>query len=303
MQGASKRLVKLGDYIEQVNGEAREGIGAIKGGQYQYFFIFSHESKAVKKRDVWIVKNIDRDEIVAEHRFTKSKVVVPINSTCYGMRRISGVDKIDVTNDLEFIIIRKFPDLQKILTLFEGKKRNLSFVKKWEKHVTGMLANLVFMRRFDVSAPGSRLLAFYSSVPMSPVGLMWSIKVPTEDAKCLSLWLNSTLNIMQVLRNRKETRGAFMQIDKYTLNDLLALNCRTLSIEEKEFLLKVFEKVKDQTFPSITEQLRNKFSGRIEIDNVILETLGFSGAEKRRLIDYVYPALANEIENLKALMK
>jgi len=36
---------------------------------------------------------------------------------------------------------------------------------------------------------------------------------------------------------------------------------------------------------------------------VVLRVLGFDEDEVRRILDYLYPALANEIEQLKALMK
>jgi len=143
-------------------------------------------------------------------------------------------------------------------------------------------------------------LAFYSSTPMAPLGLMWSIKIPKEDAKILSLWLNSTINILQVLQDRKETRGAFMQIDEYTLDEMLIINPKTLTIKHKEPLLQLFNKVKNQPFPSILEQLRDRFPLRVEIDRAVLRVLGFGVDEINRLLDYLYPALANEIQQHKS---
>jgi hypothetical protein len=303
LKKAQGKLVKFSRYLEEVNGEAREGIGAIEGGQYQYLFISSKESRAIKKRDVWIVKALKEKEIIAENRFLKNEVVVPMEATCGGMRRITGVSTIDVTEDLDFIVLKDFPDLPKFLELFKGKQRGSSFMSMWEKHVTGMLGNLAFMRRFNISAQGSKLMAFYSSTPMSPLGLMWSIKAPPEDAKFLSLWLNSTLSILQVLRDRKETEGAFMQIDKYTLNDLMILNPKSLPDEEKQHLSELFEKVRNQEFPNILHQLKNKFPLRVEVDRAVLRVLGFGDDEINRILDYLYPALANEIEQLKTLMQ
>jgi len=303
LQKEQSKLVKFGTYLEEVNGEAREGIGAIEGGQYQYLFICSKESRAIKKRDVWTVKALREKEVISENRFSKNEAVVPIEATCCGMRRITGVNTIDVTKDLDFIVLRDFPDLPKFLELFKGKERGLSFMSMWERHVTGMLGNLAFMRRFNISAQGSKLMAFYSSSLMAPLGLMWSIKAPLEDAKFLSLWLNSTPNMLQVLRDRKETEGAFMQIDEYTLNDLMILNPMALSHEEKQHLSKLFEKIRNQEFPSILHQLKNRFPPRTELDFAVLRVLGFGDVEINRILDYLYPALANEIQQLKTLMQ
>jgi len=42
---------------------------------------------------------------------------------------------------------------------------------------------------------------------------------------------------------------------------------------------------------------------RVEVDGAVLRVLGFGEDEVGRIPDYLYPALANEIEQLKTLMK
>jgi hypothetical protein len=61
--------------------------------------------------------------------------------------------------------------------------------------------------------------------------------------------------------------------------------------------------VKDESFPSILEQLKTRFPLRVEIDKALLRVLGFGDDEISRIVDYLYPALANEIEQLKRLME
>jgi len=63
------------------------------------------------------------------------------------------------------------------------------------------------------------------------------------------------------------------------------------------------EKVRDISFPSILEQLKTKFRLRVEIDKAMLRVLGFGDDEINRILDYLYPALANEIQQLKTLMQ
>lgn len=142
-------------------------------------------------------------------------------------------------------------------------------------------------------------MAFYSSIPTAPPGVTWSLKIPSEnDAKILAMWFNSSLNILQTLINRKETRGAFLQIDEYTLEDFQILNPKTLSEHEKGFLINVFEKSKGLDFPSILNQLKERFPARVEVDGAVLRVLGFGEDNVGRILDYLYPALANEIEQL-----
>lgn len=75
------------------------------------------------------------------------------------------------------------------------------------------------------------------------------------------------------------------------------------SQNEVENLLHVFNKYRNVKFPDIMNQLKNKFSVRVEIDKTILKILGFNDDEINKLLDYLYPALANEIEQLKTLMQ
>jgi len=51
------------------------------------------------------------------------------------------------------------------------------------------------------------------------------------------------------------------------------------------------------------EQLRGRFWARVEMDRAILKVLGFNEQETNQILDYLYPALTKEIEQLKTLMQ
>lgn len=133
---------------------------------------------------------------------------------------------------------------------------------------------------------------------------MWSIKgLTNENAKILTLWFNCALNLLATLVHRTETRGAWMKLHEYTIKELLMLNPDALSKSDRKKLLDLFNRVKDKSFPSLLQQIRSKFSVRVEIDKAILSVLGFGDDEIDRILDYLYPALAKEIQQLKNLMK
>lgn len=165
------------------------------------------------------------------------------------------------------------------------------------------LASLLISRRFDISAAGTKFVAYYSLLPMVGVD-MWSIKgVPQNDAKILTIWFNSSLGLLSILIHRTETRGAWMKLHEYMLKDLLILDPNKLTPEERNLLLEVFNKVREVPFPSVLEQLRGRFWARVEIDKAILKVLGFNETEANQLLDQLYLALAKEIEQLKTLMQ
>ena len=60
----------------------------------------------------------------------------------------------------------------------------------------------------------------------------------------------------------------------------------------------------------LVEELRRRgvvvapeVSFRVEIDRAILKVLGFNEQETNQILDYLYPALTKEIEQLKTLMQ
>lgn len=53
----------------------------------------------------------------------------------------------------------------------------------------------------------------------------------------------------------------------------------------------------------ILEQLKTKLPARLKIDKAVLRVLGLGDDEISRILDYLYPVLVNEIEQLKTLMQ
>jgi len=83
----------------------------------------------------------------------------------------------------------------------------------------------------------------------------------------------------------------------------MMLNIKALTNVERRNLLNLFVTLKKQEFPSVLTQLKNKFPARVEMDKAILRVVGFKEDEIESILDYLYPALANEIEKLKILMQ
>lgn len=132
---------------------------------------------------------------------------------------------------------------------------------------------------------------------------LWSLKnIDDEEAKILTLWFNSTLNLLQIYLQRIETRGAWMEINKEMINNFVLPNLTLIDINQKRNLLALFEESKKIKFPSIMDQLKNNFSTRIKIDKEILKMLGFEEKQADNLIGDLYPELYQEINRLKELM-
>jgi hypothetical protein len=252
--------------------------------------------RAIKNVDEWVIRSMEGSNATVENRFTKQTLKAPLKAFTRGLRRSARTEKIEVTGILDLIITRQFNGIEAVM-------KHPANIKKWSKYVEPRLANLVISRRFDISATGTRFLAYYSEKPMVGVD-MWSIQGLTDDdAKILSLWFNSTPNLLALLIQRTETRGAWMKLHEYAMREMQLLDPKKLRKQEREQLLQFFESIKATQFPSILEQLRTRYAPRKELDTLLLRLMGCSDKEALQLLDYLYPALTKEIEKLKTLME
>ncbi|MGB9778400.1 MAG: Eco57I restriction-modification methylase domain-containing protein [Candidatus Bathyarchaeales archaeon] len=296
---AKTKLVNCDSYFSKNKIEAYEDVYI---PPFNSTFIVK-KVRAIKKHDAWIVKNEKADEIISEHRFLQKLITIPISALERGFRRPAGCDILEISNDLDYILVDKTKGAEQLFPNEEQAKKALSDIARWKRIVSLKKANLVVSRRFDLSAKGTNFLAFFSAIPIFGVD-MWSIKgFSDEEAKIFALWFNGTLNLLQLLINRTETRGAWIKLHEYQIRNSLMLNPKALTQEEKMTLLNLFEALKTRKFPCVLEQLRGRFWARVEIDKAILKVLGFNETEANQLLDYLYPALTKEIEQLKALMQ
>jgi len=212
------------------------------------------------------------------------------------LRSSSGVKTIDVSTRTDFIIIKKFRDLNKVCP---GIKRTT--LKKWKEKVEARASNFLIARRFVLPAPGLSVLAFYSDKPMVGVD-MWSIKgLSNEEAKLQALWFNSTINLLQVYLLR--TLDTWMKIHDYTLNEFVSINTGKLTQKERKELLRLFDQFGNTELPSILTQLKQRHDLRMRLDMAFLKIFGYNETDARRLLDQIYAILSEEIIRLKIFMK
>jgi len=294
----SETLTKLGGGIEE-GARARSHLLRAPIGAT---FIVCNQERAIKRNDLWVVEAITDKILIAENLVEQKKVNIPLKSLQYGLRRFSGVGTIDLTDKLDFILVRKF---SQIADFFSREDTNLILkdLPQWRKYINQRLSKLAVASRFDMSGSGTKLFAWYSKIPMAGYSLVLNVTgLDDEDAKILALWFNSTINALQIYLKRIETRGAWMAFRKYVMSNLAVLDPSSLSENHRKIVLRTFDKVKDVEFPSFLEQLEHTHPLRKKIDETILKILGFKEEDIKDLLDYLYPALAKEIQQLKTLM-
>ncbi|MDW8021191.1 MAG: N-6 DNA methylase [Nitrososphaerota archaeon] len=268
-------------------------------------FILHDSFRARKRNDLWIMDQITENELITRNIKLEWRVSLPLRALGRGLRRLSYVDTIDVTDNADYLILSWFDKLRDLasplLNTKELEKLDSKVIRSWKNKFESRKSNVILGRRFDISAPGTSLIAFYSKNPI--VGAdFWSIKnIESDYGKVLTLWLNSTINLLQVFILRTETRGAWMKIHDYMLEELLVPKPHELSEIKYSELIDVFEQVKNARFPSILKQLKDKNPLRRLIDETCLSVLGYRG-NSTQLLDKLYESLANEIIILKKMM-
>ena len=186
---------------------------------------------------------------------------------------------------------------QKYLETFD-KKVVESWFRKFEKRE----AHLLLARRPYLSSLGTCLIAFYSDTPTIGIDLWGLQNLEQNDAKILALWLNSSLNILQLLYIGVACEGPWMKIHNYMLSRLLVPDPKKLTKKEREQLLKVFDEVKKVSFPSISEQLKRETEARKTIDKALLKLLNYEG-DLDELLKKLYASIAQEVKIIDELMR
>lgn len=302
IQKGNKKTILLQKYLEEIQGSMDESVRSRRGGIAPFLFLCSSREKMLKKEDVWLITDRTKQSLKVKNVVFGSEFTIPINALQPGLRRTAGLATMDVWNKLDWIITSDFPGFNEF-TALSSRKMSENFLPNWKKYVLGRMGKVAPIRRADLSAPGTRLLAYYSRIRFAPGPVLWALDIPKDkDSIFITLWFNSSLNLLQSLINRSETRGAFIELGKYMLEKFYVLNPLKLSQQDKEILLEVFEKIKTQEFPSLLNQLKTKNELRYLIDKAIMKVLGFDEREIESVLPRLYEALAEEIQLLKKMM-
>jgi len=268
-------------------------------------FILNCEEKAKRKSDIWILKEIRENSLIAYHRKLRHRIEIPLNNLGRALRRFSYVNSIDVTQNADYLILKWFDKIKDmaryVIPVKKLKNLNPDVVASWRKKFTDRKAHLLLARRLYLSSPGTCLVAFYSDEPIVGIDL-WSLReLNREDAKIIALWLNSSINILQLLYMGVACEGPWMKLHDYMLERLLVPDPRKLTEKEKKCLIKVFNNTKYFSFPSIKEQIKRHIEARKTIDKVWLKILNYK-EDPDKFLEKLYNSITNELKIIDELM-
>jgi len=295
-----KKLIRLGRFLGRAGAVAREGIESRRGMKVQSAMIMA-ERRMRRASYKWALESIKGDILKAEDKSGAINVSIPRKATRRTLVTPSGVGRMEVYDLSDFIVVRKFNGIERFF--YEEKLSRISqILPRWREYVEDRLGTLLIQRRIVLPVPGLIHLCYYSSQPIGGPGMTWVISgVSDEDAKILTLWMNSTVHLAQVLVNKIE--DVWINVHAYVLQDYLVLDPRLLDGKEKRKLIELFDSIASLEFPPLEEQIEKRFQHRVEIDEAILACLGYSEEDAHNYLEALYDGLVEEFRKLKELME
>lgn len=276
---------------------------------------------------MWIYDGRDGDQLVAKHRELNKTIKIDQAKTVPDFRRTPGRSYLDVSELDEYAVVKKPTDD------WFFKFTNFNQVPgNWEGEVRNRMGHLAFLRRTDLTAPGTRHLCYYSSKRRAFHGTLWIAKGwSAEDARRQAVWMTSSFHLMQMLMNRVPGRGGYTEFHKYTTLRYKVLDTDALEEDDKQVLDDAFKSIHQESFPALYEQLARNvapstlssalktkldraFAGTTEllgegflprrvVDEAVMEVIGVPDEKRDALLGRLHDLLLQELTGLKIMME
>lgn len=280
----------------------KEGFHTSPKGSSQIVFITDPKDKSRISRAFLLFEKETDTYIYFKQKDTLETFKIEKNKVKKSLKTITGLKQIDITDLKDFLIISNFEGFNKVPTLSKYKEKKKF---KWEnviKRTIGKDTYITIFRRFNPYSPNTQLLSFYSKnkfIPTDAVKIF--ISEDPEEALILSLFLNSIIAFVQLFSNKQETTGQYSDIKEEDLKTFDIINLKSLTENEKHIILDLFEKIKTVEFPSLLEQIEDRFWARVELDKTFFKILGFSSKEINKWLPKIYNAIVEELKAMKSV--
>ncbi|MHA1401943.1 MAG: HsdM family class I SAM-dependent methyltransferase [Candidatus Heimdallarchaeaceae archaeon] len=282
--------------------ELNEGFGLRPAGISSLIMITRPFEKSRMARSTFLLNEETKEKIEVSHKLLNKIFFVDKSKLRLSFRSITGVKSFDISEKEDYIIIDKYPKVKEFQAISRHKGViNWSRVKRDIERIG--TSNIAIPNRINLSSPNTHIFSVFSKRPFIPVGKFFLLKLAggLDKQKAVSLFLNSICMLAQAVFGRSETTGAYFDIKESDYINMFILNFDRLSQNKKHTLVNLFEKLKDVRFPSIVEQLENRFPARISLDKTTLKILGFSDKEISEWLPKVYDALVEELGAMKSI--
>ncbi|HDZ16963.1 hypothetical protein LCGC14_1064770 [marine sediment metagenome] len=287
----------------------RSDLGQFKTDSNLSCFI-QHESRkgTEQLKENWIGTNLDNRSLTIEHKNRQNvKFKIPVSKIRRAFRTTSNLNIINVDNALGYLLVSSFNKIREnfLRHIFEKKKVAAFKTKEFDKilkRFENRKSHLILNRRLYLASPGTSYVAFCSSTPFIGVDT-WQFKnIDYNESKLLSLWLNSTFGIIQLLMIGVAIEGDWMKVHKYMLDRFYIPDSKDFLEHHSEELDLLYNSVSKIKMPSLLEQLRMTHKTRKKIDKFFIEKLNLDIWKKHKSLTNFLTLIQKELlKELKGL--
>jgi hypothetical protein len=288
----SLRVYNPGQYVAKgVEDEARK------------LFVRRYEGRG---KALFEYKSQKRGVITLSPMGIEGSVEVRSSDTVRALRTYAGVRRIDISGNEECALINP-----KIVPLGIRKAKGMANLAGYNRAATdirtafrNLAGDVLLVRRAQVPSPGLFWLAHYTSKKaLGTTSALINLRTnDTFTSRMLTLYLNSSLALLQLLGFVVETRGAWMTLHgDQVWKHVHVPSVENVSKNTRRRVLTTFRKMARTDSENLLDRLKNNDPTQKEIDEISLELLGLSNWTNR--LDEIYAAVIGELEAMLEILE
>jgi len=201
---------------------------------------------------------------------------------------------LNVGNKVDYMIQSKPKEFQEIVSFSKYKEKGTNW-ERINKEVSKKESYLLIPIRFRFDSETYITALCCDEKIIAPHSFEVLPYFSKEEAKILALYMNSILYWIQVIKVKKGTTGAWINVLQSDLALIDIIDIKKLKDNEREKLMKLLDELKDIEIDSISVQIREEKWYRVKLDRTILKVLGFNEKESKDIINELYPLILDEI--------
>jgi len=290
---------KLGNIIKKMDKKiALEGFRPVPAGSNDLLFITNSFKENRIKKAFLILEEETEDAVFARINDLPDKIFkFDKDSVIKSMRTGTDVNTLNIEDKLDYLITQPSEDYEFLLNISKVKDKNKWDYKKYSNEIDKKWTYMITSRRFRPNSKNTFLFAFYSETPFVPNNLFKIIKMEENEAKINTLFLNSTLGILNLILLKEQTTESYTDIQQGDLKYFDILDISKLDQQTIDDLLDLYDEMKDMEFQPLTIQYSHQTKNRVRLDTKLLTILGFNRTEIDDSLPKVYEAISYELNN------
>lgn len=290
---------KIGHLLKKMDKKiALEGFRPVPAGSNDLLFITNNfKENRIKKAFLTLKKETENEVTAVIKDLPDKEFIFPKNILIKSMRTSTDVNTMNIEDKLDYIITQPTNDYSMLLNLSKVKNKEKWSYKNYCKEINSKWTYMITSRRFRPNSKNTFLFAFYSDTPFVPNNLFKIIRMEETEAKINTLFLNSSMGILNLILLKEQTTESYTDIQQGDLKNFDIIDINKLDEETIDDLLDLYDELKDNEFKSLVAQFTEQTKNRIKLDTKLLTILGFERKEIEKMLPQVYEAISYELRN------